>query len=291
MRFIPALVLVSACGFQVSATGDASIGDDASSGDAGSDANSDSGVLDTDGDGVLDAVDNCRTTPNREQRDHDLDALGDVCDPCPHLPRPNLTLPEPDGDHDGVGDQCDPNPMTPGDTIKLFEGFDSSTATATWAGNGSWVVTNGALRQMANGNGPFIIGPPITVKRAYVTTQFTIVTLGPNAGVGVSSLSLEPHSYECSVARAGAGTTVHVDGRWPGMGTTENTIWSGTFAVGSTIRLTLDLRVQTDCFAKQDSNEARTTAAYGPNIVGTPILATQDAKADFDYVFIVEETP
>jgi hypothetical protein len=37
--------------------------------------------LDEDADGVPDAADNCRTTPNADQTDTDGDGLGDVCDP------------------------------------------------------------------------------------------------------------------------------------------------------------------------------------------------------------------
>ena len=38
-------------------------------------------LIDTDGDGVLDANDNCPDVPNPDQRDSDGDGLGDVCDP------------------------------------------------------------------------------------------------------------------------------------------------------------------------------------------------------------------
>lgn len=35
---------------------------------------------DADGDGVPDVLDNCRTDPNPDQLDHDLDGLGTACD-------------------------------------------------------------------------------------------------------------------------------------------------------------------------------------------------------------------
>ena len=38
---------------------------------------------DTDGDGVCDNVDNCRTTPNADQADNDNDGIGNVCDDTP----------------------------------------------------------------------------------------------------------------------------------------------------------------------------------------------------------------
>jgi hypothetical protein len=36
---------------------------------------------DTDGDGVLDADDNCTLVPNADQRDVDGDGFGNICDP------------------------------------------------------------------------------------------------------------------------------------------------------------------------------------------------------------------
>ena len=40
---------------------------------------------DSDGDGVLDSVDNCPNKCNSEQHDSDYDGYGDVCDPDPRL--------------------------------------------------------------------------------------------------------------------------------------------------------------------------------------------------------------
>ncbi|NUN15480.1 MAG: hypothetical protein HUU55_17790 [Myxococcales bacterium] len=40
---------------------------------------------DSDGDGIVDVVDNCVSTPNTDQTDGDSDGFGDVCDPCPSI--------------------------------------------------------------------------------------------------------------------------------------------------------------------------------------------------------------
>ncbi|MEI8257474.1 MAG: thrombospondin type 3 repeat-containing protein, partial [Deltaproteobacteria bacterium] len=45
-------------------------------------------VGDVDGDGVLDAADNCPTVPNATQLDTDTDGHGDACDPCPTVANP-----------------------------------------------------------------------------------------------------------------------------------------------------------------------------------------------------------
>ena len=80
-------------------------------------------VHDTDGDGVLDNVDNCPNTPNSGQEDGDGDGIGDACDGCPndlendadadgicgdvdncpYVPNPG----QEDSDGDGVGDACE----------------------------------------------------------------------------------------------------------------------------------------------------------------------------------------
>jgi hypothetical protein len=85
--------------------------------------------VDTDGDGVPDATDNCPNDANPNQEDADHDGLGDVCDNCPNDPDndadgdgvcgdvdncPNDANPnQEDGDADGVGDVCDNCPTIP----------------------------------------------------------------------------------------------------------------------------------------------------------------------------------
>lgn len=72
--------------------------------------------VDTDDDGVNDAVDNCPATPNADQKDTDGDGVGDVCDTdddgdevnddmdnCPLV----VNSDQKDSDGDGIGDVCD----------------------------------------------------------------------------------------------------------------------------------------------------------------------------------------
>jgi hypothetical protein len=81
-------------------------------------------VPDRDGDGILDADDNCPDDPNADQADLDGDGLGDACDPdgdgdgvlndddnCPSVPNADQA----DLDVDGIGDLCDPHNTVPVD--------------------------------------------------------------------------------------------------------------------------------------------------------------------------------
>jgi C1A family cysteine protease len=68
-------------------------------------------LADSDGDGILDKVDNCRNHYNPEQEDEDEDGRGTMCDNCPSDPNPAQS----DADSDGDGDVCDSCTDTDGD--------------------------------------------------------------------------------------------------------------------------------------------------------------------------------
>lgn len=60
-------------------------------------------ILDADGDGIADGVDNCPNDANTNQNDSDNDGVGNVCDNCQSDSNANQN----DSDSDGVGNTCD----------------------------------------------------------------------------------------------------------------------------------------------------------------------------------------
>lgn len=78
-------------------------------------------AVDTDGDGVSDAGDNCPALAN-DQNDEDDDGVGDLCDNCPLVRNPTQ---QSTGDLDQVGDACDPRPDITGDCLVVFDSFSA----------------------------------------------------------------------------------------------------------------------------------------------------------------------
>ena len=66
-------------------------------------------VVDNDGDGVLNNLDNCPSVPNADQANSDGDSRGNACDNCPYVSNGDQA----DGDGDGRGNACDNCPATP----------------------------------------------------------------------------------------------------------------------------------------------------------------------------------
>jgi hypothetical protein len=120
-------------------------------GDSGIDTPDGDPGLDSDNDGVNDAIDNCPSIANANQGNEDQDARGDVCDPCPIKA---LAADDADSDGDGVGDGCDPDSSAAAapHRITLFEGFSGTLpSSVTVVPANAWTVTNGAARANLSG--------------------------------------------------------------------------------------------------------------------------------------------
>jgi len=124
---------------------------------------------DTDGDGVADCIDNCRSIRNPDQADTDHDGIGNACDTCqdsdgdgfgdPGFPAntcpldncPNVYNPsQVDSDHDGVGDACDGGSVPAGPEFQVntyttgVQGYPQAVAAdatgnfvVVWSGSGN----------------------------------------------------------------------------------------------------------------------------------------------------------
>jgi hypothetical protein len=174
------------------------------------DAPPDAANPDLDGDGVLNAADNCPTVANADQGNEDGDAWGDACDLCP----PFASAVAADADGDGVGDACDPNPTTAGDRMVVFEGFHHGIPAGwTKAGNGSWsaVGDDVAISVGSGTNGALVIQPPPSLPGGYtVTTSSTATTLkSPPNSVGVvgGSVPTQTGILCAQVSANGTGST------------------------------------------------------------------------------------
>ncbi|HEX5064168.1 MAG TPA: thrombospondin type 3 repeat-containing protein [Kofleriaceae bacterium] len=248
-------------------------------------------TLDSDGDGVLDAVDNCPTIANTDQRDHDGDLHGDACDHCPHL----ASTADPDGDFDGVGDACDPRPSMGGDSRALFEGFYDATSINGWTNNGAgnWSVANGKLTQSSTTKDTQLVIPG-NITRAAATVSATVIQLGSGTGfntphVSVSSGVGNNQSYWCSVVDEGVNNNkVYASTFYPVNQTNlPNTDWNGTFQAGSVVQETTTLSGSNNiCQVVQGGTQAQVSAPIG-NAGGQVQLGMRNLSASYDYIFIV----
>jgi VCBS repeat-containing protein len=170
---------------------------------------------DTDGDGVVDSRDNCRTTPNPGQQNNDGDAQGDACDAdddndtvadgtdnCPLTANAD----QKDTDRDGKGDACDSVfNSTPCrivgtgsiSTVKSFNlGVDWFAGSTSGTGSASYTdATKGATKSFRSTKITGVVCRTVSGGR-----EATIV------GTGTVN-STQTVSFEINVADRGSGAT------------------------------------------------------------------------------------
>ena len=239
---------------------------------------------DVDGDGVLNATDNCPMVANANQANEDNDATGDACDNCPPFPGPGT-----DSDNDGVGDVCDPHLLIPGDSIALFEGFAGAALPPGWVANGAWSVALGNLLSTANGNDVNTLVIPYTSTPHQTISAFaTITALESQLGgsVGVVDRFDGTQGLHCGGGRA-AGDQF-------GLINAANGVFVNSkphpFDIGTLYRITFE-RTDKDyaCSTIQTSGSTVQTQADFDNTTATQIgFRNRTASASIPWIMVVK---
>jgi MYXO-CTERM domain-containing protein len=205
------------------------------------------GAVDSDGDSVPNATDNCPTVSNPAQTDTDGDAIGDACDNCPAMA--NLT--QLDTDADGVGDVCDNCPAvananqldTDGDAMGDACDLDIDNDGIANAVDNCPTVANPNQADMdADGVGdacdmcPTMAGLPIdkgcpAMGSSSASSSSVSVSASASSGVGATSSSVSVGSTSASVgSTSGVGGAGGAGGA--GGGTATSTATSGAGGAG-----------------------------------------------------------
>ncbi len=246
--------------------------------------------VDSDGDGIDDAIDNCLGIKNADQGDEDGDLKGDVCDPCPIGPSAQDDL---DHDGDGVGNACDPTDDTVNhDRIFMFEAFnDIPGAGATHFGDGNDSVNQGAIH-IAPGN--LFTGYAWDMPDAAqvtITTRMTISNGGVNMYYAGTVDRIDPTSggsggacankYDATVGVRAFGYVNVIDGSSPGNGTVANS----EFLEGAPYTI----KEQRVNGAERCAREGLSATVFGPLQSGASFIGigASRAPATFEYVMVV----
>ncbi|KAB2901654.1 MAG: hypothetical protein F9K40_08375 [Kofleriaceae bacterium] len=286
--FAPALT-AAGCGFAPEGGGTADAAIDAS--------------LDSDGDGVADASDNCPAVANTLQTDEDADGRGDACDGCPHL----ADAAGADGDADGVGDACDPDPGGP-NHIALFEGFNGTSLPAGWGPAGLWSVAGGRLRQPSIEVGDRILAfEGISLDDVVVETAVEIVAISaddpprsPSREVSVLTRYMDDtiygNGYLCGVFQSAvdANNASQVSARFLNNGTLTAGDVDGLatrLAPGTRLRLLASSDGQQQACDTNTGSVTSSSHADATLSTGGVAIRTFGVAANFSYVVVIASGP
>jgi hypothetical protein len=280
-----AIVLaLTACGYDARDAADGPPGSiaDGPGADGAPDAST---TIDSDGDGVVDASDNCPATPNLDQRDWDADLHGDACDGCPHL----TSAADPDTDGDLVGDACDPRPDTPGEVRVVWLGFYDPADIAGWQPSGGpWTVSDGMLHQGAAGFS--LLDSPAPYTDAYFATSLAITAPDTNE-VGFCLSDVQPgiQYYCCCASNVGGVPTTRAASAWATSGgqiSVPAAFDGANLAVGQHVDMTgLLSGAAFTCSITQGAITAAPATQTGDKL-GTAVFYTT-APVAYRYAFVV----
>jgi len=251
---------------------------------------------DTDGDGLINAIDHCPDGPGG-MFDEDQDGIGDDCDKCPIAKPPAV----PDRDGDDVDSPCDPDPDTAGDEILLFDGFNGAALGSNWMPDatsaGAWTVEGGEL----------VVRLPTQTDQAYLTT--TVIS-DPNVAVetsyrvdkvetgsplhSVTTLAEDTRpagvaQFECGAVKSDTGTSGEVVDLNTDQATVSNPsivpafnsaslYRSAAYAAGSTV----------ECVVIGDNMQlAAMQSSITPDALGTVRLSARSVTARYQWVLVI----
>lgn len=243
---------------------------------------------DGDGDGVPDATDNCPTTANADQRNHDSDRFGDGCDFCPHLA--DDAEDQADNDGDQVGDACDPIDGV-AQRIARFEGFYDNAA--GWQVGTRWRIGDGKLTVGASSQSSVILMPAASFGNGtYAEVGLTIDALAPgNVGVVTGVSADATRYYACLVRRDLGGDDALVLRRFTTVPNESSASFEPSLAVGTFVGLQGGYdSAEQECDGQLDG-DVQTAPLPSTDQPGTGVgLRALGIGASFDYVIIYAPT-